>query len=375
MNTFRPPAFILDEARLKANLQTIRDISDRAGAQVIPALKSFAWWPSFPIMQPYISAAAASSLNEVLLIHGELGLRAHTYAPVYLPYEFERVLQHSSHLIFNSLGQYERYADYVREYVGQVAFGLRVNPGHSEVKVTIYNPCAPGSRLGVSAEEMPDRLPEGVTGLHFHALCESGFAQLCRLLEYFEQNFAGQLEQASWVNFGGGHLLTHPDYDREGLVELLINFREKHGVKLILEPGTAFVWDAGVLETTVLDIVRQGGVQTAMLDVSFKAHMPDTLEMPYRPRITGMSEDGRGQHVYRMGGLSCLSGDYVGDYHFEQPLRVGDRLQFKDMLHYTLVHTTFFNGVRHPDLCIRRENGTLEVIRTFDYADFRRRMG
>ena len=375
MTTFQPPAFILDEAKLKANLEIIGSIAAEAGVQVIPALKSFALWPVFPMIRPYVSGASASSLHEVLLINREMGVKAHTYAPAYLPYEFEDVLRHSSHLIFNSLNQYTAYAAAVSQWREEVHFGLRVNPGYSEVKVATYNPCAPGSRLGMTAEQLPEQLPEGLTGLHFHALCESGFAELSRLVAHFESQFAGHLEQVSWVNFGGGHLVTREDYDRASLIHLLQDFQEKHQVTVILEPGSAFVWETGVLAATVLDIVTANGIRTAILDVSFKAHMPDTLEMPYRPRITGMSEDGQGRYVYRMGGLSCLSGDFVGDYYFDRPLQVGQRLFLEDMMHYTLVHTTFFNGVRHPDICIRRENGTLEVLRTFDYGDFRARMG
>lgn len=368
------PAYVLDEARLIRNLQLIRDVQDRAGVSIILALKGFATWRVFPLVGQYLGGATASSLHEARLIFEEMGCPAHTYAPAYLPEEFEEILRYSSHVTFNSLSEYERYREQILNWKEPVSIGLRVNPEYSEVEVDLYNPAARGSRLGVDAEAVRDGLPADIEGLHFHVLCESSSYDLEKVLAVFEERFGHLFGQLKWVNFGGGHLMTRRGYDTDHLLRLLQSFRERYGLEVILEPGSAIAWQTGELVSRVLDIVDNHGVQTAILDVSFTAHMPDTLEMPYRPEVLGATDPRPGKPTYRLGGVSCLAGDYMEAYSFDEPLRVGDRVVLLDMIHYTMVKTTTFNGVKHPSICIWRENGDLEVVRTFGYEDFKERL-
>jgi carboxynorspermidine decarboxylase len=368
------PAFILDEERLVRNLELIADVQRRAGVSIILALKGFAMWRVFPLVKEYLSGATASSLHEARLIYEEMGCKAHTYAPAYLPGEFEEILGYSSHLTFNSLSQYERYRARVEQWRAPISVGLRVNPEYSEVEVDLYNPAARGSRLGVGAEALRDGLPAGIEGLHFHVLCESSSYELEKALAAFEEKFGHLFHQLKWVNFGGGHLMTRKGYNVEHLIELLRAFREKHDLEVILEPGSAIAWETGELVSTVLDIVDNHGVQTAILDVSFTAHMPDTLEMPYRPKVAGAHDFVEGEPSYRLGGVSCLAGDYMDYYSFDQPLQVDDRIILLDMIHYTMVKTTTFNGVKHPSICLWKRKGELEVVREFGYEDFKGRL-
>jgi carboxynorspermidine decarboxylase len=369
------PSFVLEEARLRRNLELIAGVQERAGVSIILALKGFAMWRVFPLVGQYLSGATASSLHEARLIYEEMGVKAHTYSPAYLPAEFAEIMRYSSHLTFNSLSQYQRFSEQLREAPHPISAGLRVNPEYSEVEVDLYNPAAKGSRLGEAPDNLAGGLPEGIEGLHFHTLCESSSYDLEKVLAAFEQHYSRFFPQLKWVNFGGGHLMTRQGYDLEHLVGLLRRFREKYGLEIILEPGSAIAWETGELVATVLDIVENRGVKTAILDVSFTAHMPDTLEMPYRPRIAGASsEPVPGQPAYRIGGVSCLAGDYMAEYSFAQPLQVGDRLVLQDMIHYTMVKTTTFNGVKHPDICLWREDGSLEIVRRFGYEDFKGRL-
>ena len=369
------PSFVLEEARLRRNLELIAGVQERAGVSIILALKGFAMWRVFPLVGQYLSGATASSLHEARLIYEEMGVKAHTYSPAYLPAEFAEIMRYSSHLTFNSLSQYQRFSEQLREAPHPISAGLRVNPEYSEVEVDLYNPAAKGSRLGEAPDNLAGGLPEGIEGLHFHTLCESSSYDLEKVLAAFEQHYSRFFPQLKWVNFGGGHLMTRQGYDLEHLVGLLRRFREKYGLEIILEPGSAIAWETGELVATVLDIVENRGVKTAILDVSFTAHMPDTLEMPYRPRIAGASsEPVPGQPAYRIGGVSCLAGDYMAEYSFAQPLQVSDRLVLQDMIHYTMVKTTTFNGVKHPDICLWREDGSLEIVRRFGYEDFKGRL-
>ncbi|HMQ45810.1 MAG TPA: carboxynorspermidine decarboxylase [Saprospiraceae bacterium] len=366
------PAFVLDEKRLIQNLELIQSVQDRAGVSIILALKGFAMWRVFPLVKQYLKGATASSLHEARLIREEMGVKAHTYAPAYMPEEMSAVLDYSSHITFNSLNQYERYKPFLK---GDISAGLRVNPEYSEVEVDLYNPAAPGSRLGIAPDHFGDTLPEGIEGLHFHTLCESSSYDLEKVLSAFEHHFGRFLPQLKWVNFGGGHLMTRKGYDIDHLVQLLKNFRSRYpNLEVILEPGSAIAWDTGDLLATVLDIVENRHIKTAIVDVSFTAHMPDTLEMPYRPGIIGASDPEDGKSTYRIGGVSCLAGDYMSEYSFDVPLKVGDRLVFKDMIHYTMVKTTTFNGVKHPSICIWRKDNSLEVVREFGYEDFKNRL-
>ncbi|MCI5081030.1 MAG: carboxynorspermidine decarboxylase [Saprospiraceae bacterium] len=369
------PAFVLDEALLIKNLELIQSVQERAGVSVILALKGFAMWRVFPLVGKYLKGATASSLNEAKLIYEEMGVKAHTYSPAYMPDEFEETLQLSSHITFNSISQYERFRSYLAKAKDQVSAGLRVNPEYSEVEVDLYNPSAPGSRLGIQDKYLVDGLPEGIEGLHFHVLCESSSYELEKVLVQFEKRFGHLLPHLKWVNFGGGHLMTRKDYDVEHLIKVLKAFKLRHPkLEVILEPGSAIAWQTGTLLATVLDIVESHGIHTAIVDVSFTAHMPDTLEMPYRPKIIGATDPVEGKPTYRIGGVSCLAGDYMNEYSFDQPLEVGQQLIFEDMIHYTMVKTTMFNGVRHPDICIWNTNGELEVVRSFRYEDFKNRL-
>lgn len=367
------PAFVLEEKLLRKNLELIQNVQQEAGVEIILALKAFAMWRVFPMIGKYLSGATASSLNEARLIYEEMGCKAHTYCVAYLPDEFDEIVRYSSHLTFNSLAQYERFRSRIPN---NISCGIRVNPEYSEVEVELYNPAAPGSRLGEVETAFADGLPEGIEGLHFHTLCESSSYDLEKVLAAFEAKFGHLIPQLKWVNMGGGHLMTRQGYDIAHLIGLLQRFREKWGVQVILEPGSAIAWQTGPLIATVLDVHHSRGIRTVIVDVSFTCHMPDTLEMPYKPQILGASlTPVEGWHPYRIGGVSCLAGDYMSEYFFEKPLNPGDRLILEDMIHYTLVKTTMFNGVRHPDIYFLRENGEAELVRRFDYQDYRRRMG
>lgn len=367
------PAFVLDMSRLQRNLELMSRVQRATGVSIILALKSFSMWRVFPFVKQYLAGATASSLAEAQLIVDEMGVRAHTYSPAYLPNEFDRIVERSSHLTFNSWTQYERFRSRVAG--GDCSIGIRVNPEYSEVATDLYNPSVPGSRLGVLDSQMPDTLPGDVRGLHAHTLCESSARATGRLIEAVEKKFGKYFPHLSWINFGGGHLMTRPGYDLDHLIKVLYAFRQKYPhLDVILEPGSAVAWETGELISTVLDIVESGGITTAILDVSFTCHMPDTLEMPYRPAILGATDPQPGKPTYRLGGVSCLAGDFMTEYSFEKPLRVGDRLVLRDMMHYTMVKTTTFNGVSHPDICIWHESDELEVVRAFGYPDFKNRL-
>jgi carboxynorspermidine decarboxylase len=375
--TIPSPAYVLEEAKLVANLEKIAAVQAAAEVEIILALKAFSMWPMFPLVREYLSGATASSLAEARLIYEEMGCRAHTYSPAYLPEELSALLAYSSHLTFNSLQQFAQYRDTLAVHPHPVSIGLRVNPEYSEVETALYNPASPQGRLGATAPNLSAGLPMEVEGLHFHTLCESDSYALEKVIAAFEEKFGQFLPQLKWVNMGGGHLMTRADYDREHLISVLRAFKARHPhLKVILEPGSAIAWQTGFLQSRVLDIVENGGVKTAILDVSFTAHMPDTLEMPYRPAVRGASsEPVPGQHGYRLGGVSCLAGDFLSEYYFPQPLQVGDSLILEDMIHYTMVKTTMFNGVKHPDIGILRSDGQYEVLRRFGYEDFRSRLG
>ncbi|MBJ2184498.1 MAG: carboxynorspermidine decarboxylase [Muribaculaceae bacterium] len=376
------PVYLVREEALRRNLDLIADVSRRAGVKIIMAFKANALWRTFDIFREYGVSCTASSLNEL-----ELGLEfltdaVHTYTPAYTPATIGRFLEGSSHITFNSLGQWERFrADVERHNAAcpgrRVSPGLRVNPRCSVVETDLYNPALPGSRFGEQAEALAAGMPEGLEGLHFHALCESSADDLRRVLEAFEEQFGHLLRsgRVRWVNMGGGHLMTKEGYDTDGLVEILRGFRSRYpGIEVILEPGSAFTWRTGDLLTSVVDVMENDGVRTAIIDASFACHMPDTLEMPYQPAVTEAVAPSDTSLPYRLGGNSCLSGDYMGDWHFPAPLRAGDRLTLEDMNHYTTVKTTMFNGLQHPDIAIERPDGSIELLRRFTYDDYRSRM-
>lgn len=370
------PAYVLEMSLLKKNLELIKNVQDRAGVSIILALKGFAMWRVFPLVAEYLKGATASSLWEAQLIFEEMGKKAHTYSPAYLPDDFNDILQYSSHITFNSINQYLHYRNQVAAFPEKVSPGIRVNPEYSEVETDLYNPAAPGSRLGEVSDNFKGQLPEGVEGLHFHTLCESSSYELEKVLASFESKFSSFFPQLKWVNFGGGHLMTRKGYDIEHLVQLLQGFRQRYPqLEIIMEPGSAIAWETGVLVSTILDIIENRGVKTAILDVSFTAHMPDTLEMPYRPRIIGADREPiTGKPAYRMGGVSCLAGDYMTEYTFDRKLQIGEKVILEDMIHYTMVKTSTFNGVKHPDIAIWHEDGTLEIVREFEYEDYKNRL-
>ena len=385
------PMYVLEEKRLRRNLALIKSVADRAGVEIILAFKAFALWKTFPIFREYINSTTASSLSEALMAYHKFGRPAHTYSPAYTDDEIGEIARCSSHLTFNSLSQYDRLHNRVKEENAAVSMGLRVNPEYSEVGTDLYNPCAPGTRFGVTADQLPEQLPEDIDGFHCHCHCESGSDVFERTLAHIEEKFAKWFPQLKWINFGGGHLMTRADYDVERLVNLLQGFRRRYPwLKVVLEPGSAFAWQTGPLVSQVIDIVENRGIRTAILNVSFTCHMPDCLEMPYMPAVRGAEtvEDASGAvssdaensslppyYIYRLGGNSCLSGDFMGSWRFDHELQIGENVIFEDMIHYTTVKTNTFNGISHPAIAMVHE-GTdqLEVLRRFTPDDYLSRM-
>ena len=362
------PIYIIEETKLRRNLQLIADVAAKADIEVILAFKAFALWKTFPIFREYISSTTASSLSEALLAYEEFGAPAHTYSPAYTDEEFDQIARCSSHLTFNSLSQYERF----HQRAHGVSLGLRINPEYSEVETLLYNPCAPGTRFGLTADRLPEQLPSDISGFHCHCHCESGADVFQRSLAHIEEKFSKWFPQLKWINFGGGHLMTRKDYDVELLVSLMQGFHQRYPwLKVILEPGSAFAWQTGPLVSHVVDIVEDHGIKTAILDVSFTCHMPDCLEMPYYPEVRGAVH---GEEGYRLGGNSCLSGDFMGYWRFDHELEVGEEVIFEDMIHYTTVKTTMFNGITHPALGMLHQDGKFEILREFGYDDYKNRM-
>ena len=375
------PYYIIYEDRLRRNLSIIKDVAERADVKIIMAFKANALWKTFPVIKEYVSSSTASSLNEMKLSLEFLGEDVHTYCPVYTDKTFAEFLNGSSHITFNSLNQFNKYYPVVKEYNEvhrdrPVSCGLRVNPHYSVIETDIYNPCIPGSRFGVSSELLPETLPEGLEGFHFHALCESSSYDLEKVLEALESQYGHWLPQLKWLNMGGGHLMTRKGYDIEHLIRLLKAWHGKYpNLEIIMEPGSAFTWQTGDLVTEVLDVVEDAGIKTGIIDASFACHMPDCLEMPYKPAIAeALPDDSEKGIPYRLGGNSCLSGDFVGDWLFEKPLEPGQRLTLLDMNHYTTVKTNMFNGIQHPSIWFQPSKGFPVLLREFTYDDYRDRM-
>lgn len=369
------PCYVMEETLLRRNLSLIKSVKERAGVNIILAFKAFAMWKAFPIIREYVAYSTASSKFEAQLAFEEMGSPAHTYSPAYTEADFSTILKYSSHVTFNSLTQFERFYPLVKADGGHVSCGLRINPEYSDVETDLYNPCAPGSRMGIISDLLGDKLPEGVEGLHFHTLCESTSYDLERTLLEVEKRFGRFLSHIKWLNIGGGHLMTRKGYDTEHLIGLLQAFKTKYpNLEIIMEPGSAFAWQTGFLLTTVVDIVENHGIKTAIIDASFTCHMPDCLEMPYKPVIRNATDVMEGKPTYRIGGNSCLSGDYMGDWSFDEPLKVGDTLIFEDMIHYTIVKTNMFNGIPHPSLALWSKDDKLVMYRQFGYEDYKNRM-
>ncbi len=372
------PTYVLEEERLRNNLSLISEVARRADVEIILAFKAYALWKTFPIFRDYIQATTASSVFEARLGYEEFGAPVHTFTPAVTDDNAAVLARLSSHLSFNSLSQYKRYGSLIKHENPSISLGLRVNPRYSEIETLLYNPCAPGSRFGVTREQLPETLPSDIKGFHCHCHCESGADVFQRTLRHIEEQFADWFPQIRWINFGGGHLMTRRDYDVDLLVSELQAFHQRYPwLKVILEPGSAFGWQTGPLVAQVVDIVEDSGIKTAILNVSFTAHMPDCLEMPYHPAVRYaqvVQPDEAGDNVYRLGGCSCLSGDFMSSWRFEHPLNIGDNVIFEDMLHYTTVKTNMFNGMAHPSIALLHSDGELEVLRQYTYEDYKRRM-
>lgn len=377
------PCYVMEEALLRRNLSLISRVANESGVEVILAFKAFALWKTFPVFREYIASVTASSIYEARLGYEEFGSRVHTFSPAYTEEDFQEYMRCSSHISFNSLSQFERFYPLVQGAGENISCGVRINPEYSEIETELYNPCAPGSRFGVTSDLLPAELPAGIEGFHCHCHCESDSYALEHTLEHIEEKFSRWLPNIKWLNLGGGHLMTRKDYDVEHLINLLKGLRSRYpNLHIILEPGSAFAWQTGSLVSSVVDIVESRGIRTAILNVSFTCHMPDCLEMPYQPKVTGaVSLDADAvkgapfdENIYRLGGNSCLSGDYMGSWRFSQPLKVGDRVVFEDMIHYTTVKTNMFNGISHPSIAFLRENGDLQMLKVFRYEDYRDRM-
>lgn len=382
------PCYVMEEEKLRRNLSLIQSVAKRADVEIILAFKAFALWKSFGIFREYISHTTASSLYEARLAFEEFGSPAHTYSPAYTDQDFPTIMACSSHITFNSFSQYQHFYPQVQEYNAahpekMISCGVRVNPEYSEVEVELYNPCAPGTRFGVISEQLPEQLPAGIEGFHCHCHCESSSYELERSLQHIEARFGKWFKQIKWLNLGGGHLMTRKDYDTEHLINLLKGIHERYPhLRVILEPGSAFAWQTGPLLANVVDVVENHGIRTAILNVSFTCHMPDCLEMPYQPVVRGAKtldaeviktakpED----HIYRLGGNSCLSGDYMGCWQFDHELQIGEMLILEDMIHYTTVKTNMFNGISHPSIGILHTDGEFELYRQYQYEDYRDRM-
>ena len=375
------PMYIIEEERLRRNLQLISDVAKRSNTEIILAFKAFALWKTFPIFREYINATTASSLAEARLALDKFGSKAHTFSPAYTDYEIDEIADCSSHITFNSLSQYNRLHERVKARNNDINLGLRINPEYSEIETDIYNPCAPGTRFGTSADKLPDTLPAGIDGFHCHCHCENGSDVFVRTLAHIEEKFAKWFSQIKWINFGGGHLMTRKDYDIELLVDTLNDFHKRYPwLHVIMEPGSAFGWQTGPLVAQVVDIVEDKGIKTAILNVSFSCHMPDCLEMPYHPAVRGAETleeniDYTQPYTYRLGANSCLSGDFMSAWRFDHELKIGENIIFEDMIHYTTVKTTMFNGISHPALAIvRKEDNRLEILRDFGVNDYISRM-
>lgn len=375
---FPSPCYVLEEKLLRRNLSLIKRVADEAGVEIILAFKAYALWKTFPIFREYINHTTASSVSEARLAFEEFGSKAHTYSPAYEEKDWNEISRCSSHITFNSINQANQYLE--RAVNAGISCGLRVNPEYSEIETEIYNPCAPGGRFGILSTDLPDILPSGIEGFHCHCHCESPASALEHTLEHLETKFGKWFPQLKWLNLGGGHLMTRKDYDVNHLIEILKGLHTRYPwLHIILEPGSAFGWQTGPLISQVIDVVENHGIKTAILNVSFACHMPDCLEMPYWPTVRGaetLENDlyNTSKNVYRLGGNSCLSGDFLGSWRFANPLQPGDYIVFEDMLHYTTVKTHTFNGISHPSIALLRQDNSIEVLREYTYEDYRSRM-
>ena len=373
ISTVPTPCYVVEEGLLRRNLEILKSVSDRTGCKILLAQKAFSMYSVYPLIGKYLSGTTASSLFEARLGFEEMGGETHVFSAAYREEEFPEILKICDHIVFNSFGQLEKYGEAVKSCGSKVSCGIRVNPEYSEIEADIYNPCFTGSRLGVTAENFREDMLGLIDGLHFHTLCEQNSDTLKRTIPHVEERFGKYLHGMKWLNFGGGHHITREDYDIETLVEVILYMQEKYGVTVYLEPGEAVALDAGFLVTEVLDITRNGS-DIAIIDASAACHMPDVLEMPYRPRIIGAGEAGEKAYTYRIGATTCLAGDVIGDYSFDNPLNIGDRLVFCDMAIYSMVKNNTFNGINLPSILLADESGKVRLIKKFGYEDFKSRL-
>jgi carboxynorspermidine decarboxylase len=367
------PVWVLEEALLRQNIALLDEIQKRSGAKILLALKGYALWASFPLIKEKLYGCCASGLHEAKLATEKFGKEVHTYAPAFKEEEITEIASLSHHLVFNSPAQFKRFADKAKTVNPSLSLGLRINPEYSESPVELYNPCGPHSRLGTTLENFDPDILDQCEGFHFHALCEQSAGALEKVLEVFEEKFGTYLAGLKWLNFGGGHHITKEGYDREKLISLIKYFKKKYGIDIYLEPGEAVGWETGVLVASVLYIVHNV-IDIAILDTSAEAHMPDTIIMPYRAEVRGAGKAGEKKYTCRLAGNTCLAGDIMGDYSFDYPLQIGDKVIFEDQMHYTMVKATTFNGIQLPSIAILRSDGTLDTVKEFCYEDFRDRL-
>jgi carboxynorspermidine decarboxylase len=366
------PCYVCDETALEANLQLMQHVQKESGVEIILALKGFSMWSTFDLVSQYLQGSTASAVWEARLGKEEIGKQVHAYSPAFKPKDIDELINIVNHISFNSLGQWNRYKHQILKT--DVSAGLRVNPEHQEAETELYDPSAPGSRLGIRAQDLHNADIAGIEGLHIHNLCESDSFATERTIKAVEDKFGKWLPKLKWINFGGGHLMTRDGYDVEHLIDTLKTFKQRHpNLTVILEPGSAVAWQTGTLIAEVVDIVENHD-KIAILDISATSHMPDVLEMPYRPDVRGAGKAGEKPYTYRLGGNSCLAGDAIDLYSFDHELQIGERIIFEDMMHYTMVKTTFFNGVEHPSIGIIRKDGRFELVRKFEYQDFKNKL-
>ncbi len=367
----KTPAYVIDEERLTQNLEILQDVARQSGAKVLLAQKAFSAYACYPLIGKYLSGTAASGLFEAKLGHEEMGKENHVFSAAYLPHEFDEILLLCDHIVFNSFGEWEKYKE--KALASGKSFGIRVNPEHSTQNGGLYDPCAKGSRLGVTHANFREDLLDGLEGLHFHTLCEQNSDAFIETLAAFEEKFGMFLKRMKWVNFGGGHHITRGDYNKKALIDCIQNFKKRYNLEVYLEPGEAIALNAGYLVCTVLDVI-ENDIQICVLDTSAACHMPDVLEMPYRPPLYQSGKENEKAYRYRLGGPTCLSGDIIGDYSFDAPLHIGDKLIFEDMAIYSMVKNNTFNGMALPDICLLHTGGDVEVLKSFGYEDFKMRL-
>lgn len=373
INKVPTPSYVVEEQLLRKNLEILKDIMDKTGCKILLAQKAFSMYCTYPLIGQYLSGTTASSLFEARLGYEEMGKEVHIFSPAYREDEFDEILSICDHIVFNSINQWNRYKDKVFKSSRKVSCGLRINPEYSEIETDMYNPCFPGSRFGIKASQLNEEDLDGIDGLHFHTMCEQNSDVLERTLKVVEEKFGHLLHKMKWLNFGGGHHITRADYDLDALIRCINYIKDKYQLEVYLEPGEAVALNAGYLVTTVLEL-GENSLQLAILDTSATCHMPDVIEMPYRPKIIGSGEPGQYLYTYRLGGPTCLAGDVIGDYSFTEPLKVGDRLVFCDMAIYSMVKNNTFNGINLPTIIYNTEKEGLKIIKKFGYEDFKGRL-